>query len=96
MDEIIANTKKAGRLKTVPLDWNEVYYTNCPLVSVEIGKDFMLSDGYINNDFDVKAWAAPGILEQAGRELLEAEWKKQTTSKLPAAAGTLESGGRIG
>ena len=33
MDEIIANAKKAGKLKTVPLDWNEVYYTNCPLVS---------------------------------------------------------------
>jgi len=29
------------------------------LVSVEIGKDFMLSHGYIKNDFDVKAWAAP-------------------------------------
>jgi hypothetical protein len=24
------------------------------LVSVEIGKDFMLSHGYIKNDFDVK------------------------------------------
>ncbi len=33
MDEIIANAKKAGKLKTVPLDWNEVYYTNCPLIS---------------------------------------------------------------
>jgi ABC-type nitrate/sulfonate/bicarbonate transport system substrate-binding protein len=66
------------------------------LVSVEIGKDFMLSHGYINNDFDVHEWAAPDILEQAARELLEAEWKKRTTSKLPAAAGTLESGGRIG
>ena len=33
MDEIIANAKKEGKLKTVPLDWNEVYYTNCPLIS---------------------------------------------------------------
>jgi ABC-type nitrate/sulfonate/bicarbonate transport system substrate-binding protein len=33
MDEIIANAKKAGKLKTVPLDWKEVYYTNCPLIS---------------------------------------------------------------
>ena len=33
MDEIIADAKKAGKLKTVPLDWNEVYYTNCPLIS---------------------------------------------------------------
>ena len=29
------------------------------LVSVEIGKDFMLSHGYIANDFDVHEWAAP-------------------------------------
>ena len=66
------------------------------LVSVEIGKDFMLSHGYIKNDFDVKKWAAPKFLEKAARELLEEEWKKRTTSKLPQAAGTLESGGRIG
>ena len=66
------------------------------LVSVEIGKDFMLSHGYIKNDFNVHKWAAPDILEQAARELLEEEWKKRTTSKLPQTAGTLESGGRIG
>ena len=33
MKEIIANAKKAGKLKTVALNWKEVYYTNCPLVS---------------------------------------------------------------
>ncbi len=66
------------------------------LVSVAIGKDFMLSHGYIKNDFDVNEWAAPEFLEQAARELLEEEWKKRTTSKLPTAAGTLESGGRVG
>ena len=33
MDEIIANAKKEGKLTTVPLDWSEVYYTNCPLIS---------------------------------------------------------------
>ena len=33
MDAIITNAKKAGKLKTVPLDWKEVYYTNCPLIS---------------------------------------------------------------
>ena len=47
------------------------------LVSVEIGKDFMLSHGYIKNDFDVQKWAAPEFLEQAARELLEEEWKKR-------------------
>ncbi len=32
------------------------------LASVEIGKDFMLSHGYIKNDFDVQQWAAPEFL----------------------------------
>jgi ABC-type nitrate/sulfonate/bicarbonate transport system substrate-binding protein len=65
------------------------------LVSVEIGKDFMLSHGYMKNDFDVQKWAAPEFLEQAARELLEDQWKKNTTGKLPKAAGSL-AGGRIG
>jgi len=66
------------------------------LGAVERGKNFMLKNGYIKNDFDVHAWAAPEFLEAAARELLEEEWKKRTTSKLPQTAGTLESGGRIG
>jgi len=66
------------------------------LVSVEIGKDFMLSHGYIRNDFDVNKWAAPDILEQAARELLEEEWKKRTTAKLPSAADPLSGAGRVG
>ena len=66
------------------------------LVSVEIGKDFMLSHGYIKNDFDVNAWAAPEFLEQAARELLEEEWKKQTTSRLPETADALASGRLLG
>jgi ABC-type nitrate/sulfonate/bicarbonate transport system substrate-binding protein len=66
------------------------------LVSVEIGKDFMFSHGYIKNDFDVHKWAAPEFLEAAARELLEEEWKKRTTSKLPDAAAPLQSGQRLG
>ena len=66
------------------------------LVSVEIGKDFMLSHGYIKNDFDVHKWAAPEFLEQAAKELLEAEWKKRTTAKLPAATELLADSRRIG
>jgi len=66
------------------------------LVSVEIGKDFMLSHGYIKNNFDVQKWAAPEFLEQAARELLEAEWKKRIADKLPHAADPLATGGRIG
>ena len=66
------------------------------LVSVEIGKDFMLSHGYIKNDFDVQKWAAPEFLEQAARELLEEQWKKKTTEKLPETADSLASGERLG
>jgi ABC-type nitrate/sulfonate/bicarbonate transport system substrate-binding protein len=63
---------------------------------VEIGKDFMLSHGYIKNDFDVQKWAAPEFLEQAAKELLEAQWKKTTMAKLPEATELLAAGQRIG
>ena len=53
------------------------------LASVEIGKDFMLSHGYIKNDFDVDEWATPEFLEQAAKELLEERWQKVTSAKLP-------------
>jgi ABC-type nitrate/sulfonate/bicarbonate transport system substrate-binding protein len=53
------------------------------LASVEIGKDFMLSHGYIKNDFDVQKWAAPEFLERAAKDLLEEQWKKKTGAKLP-------------
>jgi hypothetical protein len=56
----------------------------------------MLSHGYIKNNFDVQKWAAPEFLEQAARELLEEQWKKETTSKLPKAAEPLGSGERLG
>ena len=66
------------------------------LASVEIGKNFMLSHGYIKNDFKVSEWAAPEFLEKAARELLEEEWKKRTTLKLPETAAPLASSQRIG
>ena len=56
------------------------------LAAVEIGKDFMLSHGYIKRDFDVHQWAAPQFLEKAAEELLEEEWKQITTVKLPEAS----------
>jgi ABC-type nitrate/sulfonate/bicarbonate transport system substrate-binding protein len=56
------------------------------LASVEIGKDFMVSHGYIKNDFDVKKWAAPEFLEQAAKELINERWAKVTGDKLPAAS----------
>ena len=65
------------------------------LASVEIGKDFMLSHGYIKNDFDVQKWAAPEFLEQAAKELLEERWKKVTGDKLPAATALRRLADRI-
>ena len=53
------------------------------IACVEIGKNFMLSHGYIKNDFDVHEWAAPEFFEQAAKELLEEEWKKRSIAKLP-------------
>lgn len=55
------------------------------LVAVDIGKKFMFKKGYIKNDFDVQEWAAPEILEQAAKELIEEEWKTRSGQKLPAA-----------
>jgi ABC-type nitrate/sulfonate/bicarbonate transport system substrate-binding protein len=66
------------------------------LVSIEIGKDFMFEQGYIENDFDVNEWAAPEFLEQAAKELLEEKWEKVTMDKLPEATELLESTRRIG
>ena len=67
------------------------------LEALQINKDFMLSHGYIENDFDVFEWAAPEFLEQAARELLEEEWKKRSRARLPEAT-SLEDAmkGRIG
>ena len=46
---------------------------------------------------DPIALRQPGqFLEQAARELLEAQWKKTTKSKLPSAAAALASPGRTG
>ena len=54
------------------------------LACVQFGKNFMLSHGYIKNDFDVYKWAAPEFLEKAAKELIEEEWKKKAAAKLPA------------
>jgi len=70
--------------------------SNQNLALVEITKNFMLSHGYIKNDFDVYEWADPQFLEQAARELLEEEWKAKTTAKLPATAAPLGAIPRIG
>ncbi len=66
------------------------------LACVEIGKDFMVSHGYIQNDFDVHAWAAPEFLEEAAKQLLEEQWQKVTTAKLPDASDLEISHARLG
>jgi hypothetical protein len=66
------------------------------IASIEIGKDFMLSHGYIGNDFDVHEWAAPEFLEQAAEELLEDVWQQKTTDKLPEPTELLASTQRLG
>ena len=43
----------------------------------------MLSPGYVEHDFDVFEWAAPEFVEKTARELLEEEWQRRTTAKLP-------------
>jgi ABC-type nitrate/sulfonate/bicarbonate transport system substrate-binding protein len=53
------------------------------LALTERNKNFLLSHGYIKNDFDVNEWAAPEFFEKAAQELLEDEWKKRSMAKLP-------------
>ena len=53
------------------------------LQSLKISKDFMLSHGYIKNDFDVDEWAAPQFLEKAAVEVLEEEWKTRAWPSCP-------------
>ena len=53
------------------------------LACVETGKDFMVRNGYIKNDFDVQKWAAPEFLEMAAKQLIEEQWKKKSGEKLP-------------
>ncbi|MBY5344717.1 ABC transporter substrate-binding protein [Rhizobium leguminosarum bv. viciae] len=55
------------------------------LEALQINKDFMLSHGYIENDFDVYEWAAPEFLEKAAAELLDEEWTKRSKARLPEA-----------
>jgi len=66
------------------------------MASVEIGKDFMFSHGYIKNDFDVHEWAAPEFLEQAAETLLQEEWATRSSAKLPEATELHVSTTRLG
>ena len=59
------------------------------LQCIKIGKDFMVSHGYIQHDFDVDKWAAPEFLEQAAIEVLKEEWEEKSWSKLPWEANLM-------
>ena len=52
------------------------------LNAIEVGKNFMLSHGYIKRDFDVQEWAAPKFAEAAVNELLEERWEKLAGERL--------------
>ena len=66
------------------------------LQCIKIGKDFMVSHGYIKNDFDVDKWAAPEFLEQATTEVLKEEWQRRSWSKLPEGGKLDANGTRLG
>jgi ABC-type nitrate/sulfonate/bicarbonate transport system substrate-binding protein len=66
------------------------------LECVETGKEFMLKHGYIKNDFDVRAWAAPEFMEQAAKDLIEEQWKKKSAEKLPEVTELQAESRRIG
>jgi len=59
------------------------------LEALQINKDFMLSHGYIENDFDVFEWAAPEFLEKAAAELAAEEWEIKKAARVPSGS-TLE------
>ncbi len=62
------------------------------LECINIGKDFMVSHGYMKNEFDVNEWAAPEFLEQAATEVLKEEWEKKKLEQ--ASPGRRARGGR--
>jgi ABC-type nitrate/sulfonate/bicarbonate transport system substrate-binding protein len=66
------------------------------LERIKIGKDFMLTHGYIKNDFDVNQWAAPRFLEEAATEVLKEEWARRSWSKLPEGGKLDAKGTRLG
>ena len=57
------------------------------LASVEIGKDFLLSHGYIKNDFDVQEWAAPEFLETGGQRTAGRRMEEKNHFKASESSG---------
>ena len=61
------------------------------LALTERNKEFLLSHGYMKNDFDVNEWAAPEFFEKAAQELVEDEWKKRSVARLPQPVSLAEA-----
>ena len=70
------------KTSTIDLDWKEVYFTNCAMVSA--------------NDYDVREWAAPEFFQQAARELIEESWQDKSTEKLPETTTLQTESRRLG
>ncbi len=107
----MTTTAQEKAFSTVPLDWSEVFYTNCPMVSAnnvdqelgwcktdfkKIGVDYSYFRSRRENDFDVHEWAAPEFLEQAAEEPVEERWQKVTTEKLSQVSELHASTRRLG
>jgi len=52
------------------------------LAALEIEKNWMLSHGYIKNDFDVHEWAAPEFAEAALKQLVDEAVEKVSRERL--------------
>jgi hypothetical protein len=64
------------------------------LAALEIEKNWMLSHGYIKNDFDVHEWAAPEFAEAALKQLVDEAVEKVSRERLSRdkpRPGSLES-----
>ncbi|MGB5036309.1 MAG: hypothetical protein WBQ66_06865 [Blastocatellia bacterium] len=68
IDASTLESLEAINLRTLAMSRGDAQERPSALASVEIGKDFMFSHGYIKNDFDVSPSAAPEFIEQAARE----------------------------
>ena len=60
------------------------------LEATEINKDFMLSHGYIENDFDVHEWAAPEFFERAADGARQGGVAQAQHREAARAGGSLE------
>ena len=63
---------------------------------IKIGKDFMVSHGYIENDFDVSEWAAPRVPREGGGRGAREEWERRSWTSCPRAVALEAESTRLG